>query len=33
VFRAARDLAGVTPIPPPRVIDDLPVMPTGLRTL
>jgi RES domain-containing protein len=32
VFRTAREIAGVTPVPPPRVVDDPPVVPTGLRT-
>lgn len=32
VFRTAREIAGVTPAPPPRVVHDPPVVPTGLRT-
>jgi hypothetical protein len=32
VFRTAHEIAGVLPIPPAQVIDDPPVVPTGLRT-
>lgn len=32
VFRTARVIAGVAPIPPPQVIDDPPIVPTGLQT-
>lgn len=32
LFRTARVVAGATPIPPPQVINDPPVVPTGLQT-
>jgi hypothetical protein len=31
VFRTAHAVAGVSPIPSPRVVDDPPVVPTGRR--
>lgn len=32
VFRTARQVAGTVPVPPPRTVDDPPVVPPGMRT-
>ena len=32
VFRAAREILGAKPLPPPERVSDPPVVPTGLRT-
>ena len=32
VFRTARDVPGIAPVPPPTTVEDPPVVPTGMRT-
>ncbi|MEN3281374.1 MAG: hypothetical protein V7607_2514 [Solirubrobacteraceae bacterium] len=32
VFRTAREVPGTTPIPPPKTVEEPPVVPTGMRT-